>query len=150
MGPTIGSMPEPRAAHAPAPAPDEPVRVLVVDSDDRVCDSLVGLLSIGDRVTVVGKAGQAAQALALAQSARPDVVIVDPRLPEVDGGLAFISRLRQVCPNVCVLAMAPADDLGSAVLEGGADGFLRKTFRPTELIAAILAADHRRGSRRDA
>ncbi len=148
--PTIGSMPEPPVAHVPAPSPDEPLRVLVVDSDDRVCESLVGLLSIGDRVTVVGKAGQGGHALDLAQSVRPDVVIVDPRLPEVDGGLAFIRRLRQLCPDVCVLAMGPADHLGSAVLESGADGFLRKTFRPTELIAAIVAADHRRGSRREA
>ena len=65
-----------------------PLRVLVVDADDRVRESLAGLLAIGDRVLVVGSAGQAATALALVREHRPDVVVVDPRLPEVDGGLA--------------------------------------------------------------
>lgn len=134
----------------PLPASDGPLRVMVVDADDRVRESLSGLLAISGQVTVVGSAGHVGQALAIAARARPEVVIVDPRLPEVDGGLAFISRLRLVCPDTCVLAMGWADDLESAVLETGADGFLRKTFRPTELIDAILAATRRPDARADA
>lgn len=67
-------------------------------------------------------------------------MVVDPRLPEVDGGIAFIARLRANLPSVRILAMSWSDSLESAVLESGADGFVRKTFRQSELIAAIVAA----------
>ena len=119
---------------------DEPLRVLVVDADDRVRESLTGLLGIGDRVVVVGSSGLAGAAFDLASDFRPDVVVVDPRLPELDGGLTFIAKLRECCPEVRILAMSWSDALERTALDGGAHGFVRKTFRPTELIAAILAA----------
>lgn len=124
----------------PDPISAGPLRVLVVDADDRVRESLSGLLAIGDRVTVVGSAGGSGPALDLAVRTDPDVVIVDPRLPEMDGGLAFIARLRTVAPDVRILAMSWSDALEHVALTGGADGFVRKTFRPAELVAAILAA----------
>jgi DNA-binding NarL/FixJ family response regulator len=127
-------MPEPR------PRNDGPLRVLVVDADDRVRESLTGLLAIGGRCMVVASAGQAGPAFDLALDHDPDVVIVDPRLPEVDSGIAFISRIRSRMPSVRILAMSWSDTLESAVLESGADGFLRKTFRPSELVAAVVAA----------
>ena len=126
----------------PDPGPATPLRVLVVDADDRVRESLAGLLGIGDRVIVVGSAGGATQALDLVASESPDVVVVDPRLPEVAGGVAFIARVRAQAPDVRVLVMSWTDGLDDA-LTGAADGFVRKTFRPTELIAAILAAGAR-------
>jgi DNA-binding NarL/FixJ family response regulator len=126
-------MPEPR------PRNDGPLRVLVVDADDRVRESLTGLLVIGGRCMVVASAGQAGPAFDLALDHDPDVVIVDPRLPEVDSGIAFISRIRSRLPRVRILAMGWSDTLESAVLESGADGFLRKTFRPSELVAAVIA-----------
>jgi len=89
---------------------------------------------------VVASAGQVGQAIDLALDHRPDVVVVDPRLPEVDGGIAFITRLRSELPAVRILAMSWSDSLESAALQSGADGFVRKTFRPTELTAAIVAA----------
>jgi DNA-binding NarL/FixJ family response regulator len=122
------------------PRYDGPLRVLVVDADDRVRESLTGLLAIGGRCTVVASAGLAGPAFDLAIDSEPDVVIVDPRLPEVDGGMAFIARLRAHLPTVRILAMCWSDSLESAVLESGADGFVRKTFRPTELVAAVLSA----------
>ncbi|HET7168612.1 MAG TPA: response regulator transcription factor [Candidatus Limnocylindrales bacterium] len=123
-----------------SPALDGPLRVLVVDADDRVRESLAGLLAIGDRLTVIGSAGQPGSAFDLACAQRPDVVIVDPRLPEVDGGLDFIRRLRAADPDVCVLVMGWTDTLETALGDGCADGFLRKTFRPAELISAIVQA----------
>jgi DNA-binding NarL/FixJ family response regulator len=117
-----------------------PLRVLVVDADDRVRESLTGLLAISGQCLVVASAGQVSTALDLAAHHRPDVVIVDPRLPEVDGGIALISSLRARLPSIRILAMSWSDSLESAVLESGADGFVRKTFRPSELTAAILAA----------
>ena len=122
------------------PHDDGPLRVLVVDADDRVRESLTGLLAIGGQCMVVASAGQVGPALDLAFDHEPDVVVVDPRLPEVDGGIAFIARLRANLPSVRILAMSWSDSLESGVLESGADGFVRKTFRQSELIAAIVAA----------
>jgi DNA-binding response OmpR family regulator len=122
------------------PRNDGPLRVLVVDADDRVRESLTGLLAISGQCLVVASAGQVSTALDLAVDHRPDVVIVDPRLPEVDGGIALIASLRVRLPSTRILAMSWSDTLESAVLESGADGFVRKTFRPSELTAAIVAA----------
>ena len=122
----------------PATSADR-LRVLVVDADDRVRESLTGLLAIGDRLLVVGGAGQPGTALDLASATHPDVVIVDPRLPDVDAGTAFIGRLREVCPEARILAMSWSAQLEHGGIECGADGFVRKTFRPAELIAAIMA-----------
>jgi DNA-binding NarL/FixJ family response regulator len=122
------------------PRDDGPLRVLVVDADDRIRESLIGLLAISGQCMVVASAGQVATAIDLAIDHQPDVVIVDPRLPEVDGGIALIAHLRAQLPSIRILAMSWSDSLESAVLESGADGFVRKTFRPSELTAAILAA----------
>ena len=119
---------------------DGPLRVLVVDSDDRVRESLTGLLAIGGRCMVVASAGHVGAALDLAIDHRPDVVVVDPRLPDIAEGMAFVARLRVLQPDVRILAMSWSDTLESAMRESGADGFIRKTFRPTELVAAVLAA----------
>jgi DNA-binding NarL/FixJ family response regulator len=121
------------------PRSDGPLRVLVVDADDRVRESLAGLLMIGGRCMVVASAGQVGPALDLALDHQPDVVIVDPRLPEVDGGMAFIARLRAQLPSIRILAMGWSDTLEADVIHSGADGFVRKTFRPSELVAAVVA-----------
>jgi DNA-binding NarL/FixJ family response regulator len=134
---TIDRMPDPESRFA------QPLRVLVVDADDRVRESLAGLLAIGGRVVVVGSAGQAGTALELMARTAPDVVLVDPRLPEVDVGTALIARLRVVSPGIRVLAMGWSDTLEHAALESGADGFVRKTFRPNDLVGAVLAAGQR-------
>ena len=124
-------------AHA---LPDGPLRVLVVDADDRVRESLTGLLAIGDRVRVVGSSGLAGPAFDLANDRRPDVVVLDPRLPEIDAGLDLIARLRTAFPEIRILATSWSGALEGASLDGGAHAFVRKTFRPAELVAAIVAA----------
>lgn len=124
---------------APTPRYDGPLRVLVVDADDRVRESLTGLLTIGGRVTVIGSASHPTTALELAMERTPDVVVVDPRLPEADGGMAFIARLRAHLPSVRILAMCWSDTFEAPSIQSGADGFVRKTFRPNDLVAAVLA-----------
>ena len=105
----------------PGPRVDGPLRVLVVDADDRTRESLTGLLSISGQCMVVASAGEVGEALDLALVHRPDVVVVDPRLPEVDGGIAFITRLRTQLPGVRILAMSWSDSLESAALASGAE-----------------------------
>jgi DNA-binding NarL/FixJ family response regulator len=131
-----------RWMHDPSPG-QSPLRVLVVDADDRVCESLAGLLGIGDRLVVVGGVGRPGPALELVASATPDILVIDPRLPEVDDGLAFIGRVRALAPAIKVVVMGSFDGTDQASLVSAADGFVRKTFRPTELLAAIEAAGGR-------
>jgi CheY-like chemotaxis protein len=120
-------------------APDRPSslpRVLVVDPDERIRESLAGLLGIGDRCLVIGSAGHAAAALAFVEAESPDVVVLDPRLPDLDQGRAFIARLREIAPPVRIVVMGA--DLDNAL--DGVDAVIRKTYRPRELIEAICAA----------
>ena len=126
--------------HEPGRDGHAPIRVLVVDADERVRESLAGLLSIGGHVHVVGTAGDPGAALDLITSTDPDVVMVDPRLPDVDRGLGLIGRLRDSAPDVRILVMSWSDSLEGGLATCGADGFVRKTFRPKELFAAIRAA----------
>jgi DNA-binding NarL/FixJ family response regulator len=122
---------------AAAPAP---LRVLLVDPDDRVRESLAGLLRIGQRCLVVGSAGTADAALLLAKESTPDVVVVDPRLPGVETGAALIARLREVAPTARVLVLNWSD---TADPTSGADAYVRKTFRPHELIDAVVSTSGR-------
>lgn len=128
------------SAPDPAPRSDGRLRLLVVDADDRVRESLTGLLAIGEQLEVVGSAGQAQAVIDLVLASRPDVVVIDPRLPDVDAGSALIARLRTAAPGTLVLAMSWSDALDSLRIECGADGCIRKTFRASELVAAILGA----------
>ena len=113
-----------------------PLRVLLVDPDDRVRESLAGLLCIGHQCLVVGSAGTADGAVRLAAETAPQVIVVDPRLPEIDGA-GLIHRLRAVAPATRVLVLNWSD---TADLTSGADAYARKTFRPHELIDAVIAA----------
>jgi DNA-binding NarL/FixJ family response regulator len=115
------------------------LRVVVIDADERVRESLVGLLCIGGKLTVVGDAGQAGPALDIVLATDPDIVVIDPRLPEMDGGLSLISRVRAAAPRVRILVMG-TDSAETTDLQRAADGFIRKTFRPSDLVAAVVAA----------
>jgi DNA-binding NarL/FixJ family response regulator len=126
--------------HEPASDGHAPFRVLVVDADERVRESLAGLLSIGGHVVVVGTAGDPGAALELITATNPDIVMVDPRLPDVDRGIGLIDRLRADAPDVRIVVMSWSDSLENGLAACDADGFVRKTFRPSELFAAIEAA----------
>jgi DNA-binding NarL/FixJ family response regulator len=122
----------------PAAAP-APLRVLLVDPDDRTRESLAGLLRIGRRCLIVGSAGTADGALRLAREDPPDVVVVDPRLPGTDDGAAFITKVRDVAPAARILGLIWSDTADRA---WGADAYLRKTFRSHDLIDAVIATAH--------
>jgi DNA-binding NarL/FixJ family response regulator len=126
--------------HVPASDGHAPIRVLVVDADERVRESLAGLLAIGGHVVVVGTAGDPGSALDLVASSTPDVVMLDARLPDIDHGIGLIRRLRADAPGVRVVVMSWSNSPEDGLATCGADGFVRKTFRPSELFAAIQAA----------
>jgi DNA-binding NarL/FixJ family response regulator len=115
------------------------LRVLVVDPDDRTRESLSGLLGIGRRCVVLGGAGRADDALRLAADLRPDVVILDARLPDVDGAAQFAEKVRDLLPGVRIVVMRRSDGGDGEQPSIAADGFVRKTFRAHELVDAVLA-----------
>jgi DNA-binding NarL/FixJ family response regulator len=127
----------PDATGAPGRAGAPSPRLLVVDGDERTRESMVGILGISDRYDVVGSAGQPGAALTLADRTHPDVVIVDPRLPDMRDGVALIRRLRASHPEARILAVGWSPELEAEVLAAGADCFVRKTYRPGDLSGAI-------------
>jgi DNA-binding NarL/FixJ family response regulator len=127
------------AMHADPGSP-APLRVVVVDADDRVRESLSRLLGIGERLEVVGSAGEPEPALDIIRATWPDVVVVDPRLPEVEVGLDFIRRVRAMAPGIRVVVMSGSDTPQLDDLTTAADCVCRKTFRAGDLLTAILAA----------
>jgi DNA-binding NarL/FixJ family response regulator len=123
----------------PTPVQRVPLRILVVDADDCIRESLAGLLRIGGQCAVVGSAGGPDDALALAVAMRPDVVLLDPRLPAMAGGRTIIACLREAAPWVRILVLTGSDGAVDRARADGADAYVRKTFRPHELIDAVVA-----------
>lgn len=118
---------------------DEPrLRVLLVDDEALVRDGLQLILERVGGFTVVGHAGDGAEAVRVAAAARPDVALVDVRMPRVDGIAATrdLVALDQA-PQVVVLTTFGLDEYVFAALEAGAVGFLLKDTPPRELAAAL-------------
>jgi DNA-binding NarL/FixJ family response regulator len=114
------------------------IRVLVVD-DDPLVRSAIGLMLGGQTdVDVVGEATDGREGVALATSLRPDVVLMDIRMPRLDGLDATRElHTRNDAPRVIVLTTFDADEDVVRALGAGADGFLLKDTPPAEILAAI-------------
>jgi len=117
------------------------IRVLVVDDHPVVRSGLSGMLSITDDISVVGEAGDGFEALALVESARPDVVLMDLRMPRMDG-VAATGAIVSGYPSTRVLVLTTYDtdtEILHAV-EAGAAGYLLKDTPHAELLNGIRAA----------
>ena len=116
-----------------------PIRVLVVDDHPMVRQGLRSMLAGAD-VEVVGEAGTGADATHEAANARPDVVLLDMKLPDLDG-LAVLAGVRRAAPDAHVLVVSMLDDatLVRRALDAGARGWLLKGVSRRELLAAIRA-----------
>jgi DNA-binding NarL/FixJ family response regulator len=114
------------------------VRVLIVDDDELMRAGLRGVLASDERIELVGEADDGRQAVYRTRLLKPDVVLMDVRMPDLDG-ISATRELLAAFPDVKVVILTTfeQDDYIFGALSAGASGFLLKRTRPEELIAAI-------------
>jgi DNA-binding NarL/FixJ family response regulator len=120
--------------------PGRPIRVLVADDQAIIRDGLVTVLGLLSDVEIVGAAADGHEAVALAVERHPDVVLMDLRMPVMDG-VEATRRLRADVPDAAVLVLTTYadDDSILAALRAGAAGYLTKDAGRAELAAAVRA-----------
>ena len=114
------------------------VRVLLADDDDLMRAGLKAVLSSDGAIEVVGEAASGRAAVVEARALRPEVVLMDVRMPDLDG-ISATRELLAVSPEikVAILTTFEQDDYIFGALNAGASGFLLKRTKPEDLIAAI-------------
>jgi DNA-binding NarL/FixJ family response regulator len=117
---------------------ESPVRVLIVDDDDLMRAGLRGVLASDEGIEVVGEERDGRDAVYRTRLVKPDVVLMDVRMPDLDG----ISATREVLAafpevKVVILTTFEQDDYIFGALSAGASGFLLKRTAPEDLLAAI-------------
>ena len=112
--------------------------VLIADDEDLMRAGLIELLTADPGIQVVGEAATGREAVALARRLAPDVVLMDVRMPDLDG-IAATRELVGTVPEakVLILTTFEQDDYVFGALRAGASGFLLKRTRPEDLIAAV-------------
>jgi DNA-binding NarL/FixJ family response regulator len=117
------------------------VSVFVVDDQDLVREGIAALLGLQDGVEVVGTARDGAEAVDAAPAVRPDVILMDVRMPGMDGVTAT-AALRRLLPGVRILMLTTFDDdeYVTQALKAGATGYLLKNLPAADLARAVRLA----------
>jgi len=119
----------------------EPIGLLIVDDHPVVRDGLSGMFASTAEFSVLGQAGDGAEAVRLAEALRPDVILMDLRMPGLDGVAAITELARRgVAARVLVLTTYDTDSDVLAAVEAGATGYLLKDAPRAELVRAVRAA----------
>jgi NarL family two-component system response regulator LiaR len=118
-----------------------PIRLLLVDDHHFFRSGLRGMLAEFDEVAIVGEAGTGEAALALIERRKPEVVIMDLKMPGISGAEAT-RRVRELSPRtqVVVLTVSAAEDDVIDALEAGAAGYLLKDAQGEEIVRAVNEA----------
>jgi DNA-binding NarL/FixJ family response regulator len=115
-----------------------PIRVLIVDDDALVRAGMKLMLRSASSIEVIGEAADGSEVLGAVDRHRPDVILLDLRMPRLDGlGALDLIRSQPSAPAVLVLTTFDTDDAVLRALRRGAAGFLVKDTPPTEIIRAI-------------
>jgi DNA-binding NarL/FixJ family response regulator len=114
------------------------LRVLIADDDDLMRAGLRAVLSSDDTISVMAEAGDGREAVSRTRALRPDVVLMDVRMPGMDG-ITATREIIAAAPDarILILTTFEDDDYVFAALTAGASGFLLKRTQPEQLIAAI-------------
>ena len=116
------------------------IRLLLVDDEDLVRFRLRTILDLTDDIDVIGEASDGAQAVSAARALRPEVVLMDIRMPRVDGLAATRQILDQPDPpKVVILTTFHLDEYVYSALQAGASGCLLKDTPPRQIVTAIRA-----------
>jgi len=116
------------------------IRLLLVDDEAMVRTGLRLILETEDDLRVVGEAGNGTEAIEQAERFRPDVILMDVRMPRMDGVEACRRLVEAYNAKVVILTTFDLDEHLFAAVRAGACGFLLKASPPEELVAAIRAA----------
>jgi DNA-binding NarL/FixJ family response regulator len=122
---------------APIRVPTSP-SVVIIDADRRIRQSLTDVLGLAGGVEVLGSAGDVRAALELVERHRPDAVVVDPRLPDVDAGVALLRGIRLAWPATRIVLTGWAGP--ETALPGRDVAFVAKSAPADEFVAAVLEA----------
>jgi NarL family two-component system response regulator LiaR len=125
---------------------DSQIRVLVVDDHKVVRKGLRTFIAVHDDLELVGEAGNGEEAVEQCDARQPDVVLMDLKMPVMDGPTA-IGHIRRRFPDVKIVALTSFDDdtMAQRALEAGAIGYLFKDVEEDELMSAIRLAHRGRG-----
>lgn len=116
----------------------EPIRVLIVDDDALVRAALTMLLAGAEDIAIVGEAKDGSEVMDAVSALDPDIVLMDIRMPTMDGLAATeLLRAQDQPPEVIVLTTFEADDYVLRALRAGASGFLLKDTPPSEVVRAV-------------
>ena len=117
---------------------EQRIRVIIADDQELVRAGFAMVIGSQPDMMVAGQARDGAEAVALAETLHPDVVLMDVRMPGMDG-IEATARITAGCPHtrVLILTTFDLDEYAFAGLRAGASGFLLKDTRPTELAEAI-------------
>jgi DNA-binding NarL/FixJ family response regulator len=112
------------------------IRIVIADDQQGARHGLKALLATCDGIEVVGEAGSGSEAVNLVEGCRPDIVLMDARMPEMDG-VEATRRIRERWPETPVLILTMYPYLGREAQLAGADRYLLKGCTADQLISAI-------------
>ena len=119
------------------------IRVMLVDDHAVVRAGLKAVLGVAKDVDVVGEASNGREALAMAERLRPDVIVMDLSMDEMDGATATKELVARGLPcRILILTMHAEEDYLVPLLEAGASGYLVKSAADRELVDAVRAVAH--------
>jgi DNA-binding NarL/FixJ family response regulator len=119
-----------------------PIRILIVDDHPVVCSGLTSMLSTQSGLEVLGSAASGEEALAMIQQDTPDLLLLDLRMPGIDGiGVLQALQKKESPPRVIVLTSFEKDEEIYRAIRAGAQGYLLKDTTESEMVAAIYVVD---------
>lgn len=124
----------------PRPALPSAPRVVIVDADRRVQQSLADLLGVAGGVEVVGRAGDVRAALEEIERTRPDILLLDPRLPDVEAGRALVAGVQRAWPSLKIVLTGWGPSAADGVPGPDLSPSVSKDASPEEFAAAVLEA----------